>query len=369
MLAVSLILALSCAGCSGPAPDPPGSPVAVAATDSTLIEVPHPEAFPLVTVERRDVADQLHLTGVVAPEVNRSVPVLSLGGGRVVEVRARLGDDVKRGQVLVRIESPDLAAALADYRKLRADATLARQQLERSDSLYAHGVIALKDLELARNTTDKVEVDLATAADRVRVLGGALDQASPVLDVRAPITGTIVEQNVAGGTGVRSLDNSPNLFTIADLSRVWVLCDAYEDALARLHAGDLAEVHVDAYPNEDLRGRVEDIARVLDPATRSAKVRIELANPGRLLRAGMFVTASVRSRRVLERSVLPTSALLRLHDRDWVFERLGATRFRRTEVKTGPPVDDSLAEVLSGIGLHDTVVANALQFAGASATP
>jgi cobalt-zinc-cadmium efflux system membrane fusion protein len=360
---------VSLAACSGAGSDPPSSvPAAASSPDAATIEVPHPDQFPLVQAQTRDVADELQLNGVVTPDVNRSVPVLSLGGGRVVDIRVRLGDDVKQGQVLLRIESPDLAGALGDYRKSQADSVLARKQLERSDSLYAHGVIALKDLEAARNTADKAAVDLATFGDHVHVLGGTLDQRSPILQVRAPIAGTIVEQNVTGGAGVRSLDNSPNLFTIADLSHVWVLCDGYEDALARVHLRDLAEVRLAAYPDRSFQGRVGNVSRVLDPSTRSAKIRIELDNPGRVLRAGMFVTASLRSRQPVKRVVLPTSALLRLHDRDWVFRRLGGNRFRRTEVRTGPPVGDTLQQVLSGLGVHDTVVANALQFADASGT-
>lgn len=366
-LAALFLLTLTGAACSRATPDPPSSrPAVVTSPDSTLIEMPHPERFPLVEAKSREASDELHLNGVAAPDVNRSVPVVSLGGGRVVAIRVRLGDDVKQGQVLVRIESPDLAAALADYRKFRADAVLARKQLERSDSLYAHGVIALKDLDAARNSAAKAEIDLKAGAERVHVLGGALDQPSPILDVRAPLAGTIVEQNVTGGTGVRSLDNSPNLFTIADLSHVWVLCDAYEDALPRVHLGDLADVRLNAYPDRSFRGRVGNISRVLDPATRSAKIRIELSNPGRLLRAGMFVTAIVRSQSPVERVVLPTSALLRIHDRDWVFRRLGGNRFRRTEVQTGPRVGDNLQQVLSGVQVHDTIVANALEFASAS---
>lgn len=364
-----LLLASVGTACSKAKSDPPGSgsPMVVA-PDSSVIEMSHPERFPLVAVRSRDVADQLHLTGVIAPDVNRSVPVLSFGAGRVVDIRVRLGDDVKRGQVLVRIESPDLAAASADYRKARADAGLAHKQQVRAESLYAHGVIALKDLEDARNTADKADADLRTTADRVHVLGTPLDHPSPILDVRAPITGTIVEQNVTGGAGVKSLDNSPNLFTIADLSRVWVLCDVYEDVLARVQVGDVAEVQLNGYPRRTFPGRVSNISRVLDQSTRTAKIRIELENPGGIMRAGMFVTASVQSPEPVEHLVLPTSAVLRLHDRDWVFQRIEANRFRRTEVQTGPQVGDTLQQVLAGVHAHDSVVANALQFASASGT-
>ena len=112
----------------------------------------------------------------------------------------------------------------------------------------------------------------------------------------APISGTIVDQQITGGTGVKSLDNSPNLFTIADLSTVWVICDVYEDMLSRVHVGDTAEITLNAYPDQKFPGKVVNISEVLDPTTRSAKVRIELANPKGLMRAGMFVTATFKAR-------------------------------------------------------------------------
>ena len=326
-----------------------------------------PERFSLVEIESRKIADEIHVNGVVTPDVNRSVAVLSLSGGRVVDIKARLGDDVQKGQLLLRIHSPDLAAAFSDYQKAQADELLARKQLERSEALYEHGTtIAKKDLEAAQNAEDKAQVDVNTACDRIHVLGGDPDHVSPILDVRSPISGTIVEQNVTGAAGVRSLDNSPNLFTIADLSRVWVLCDLYEDTISRVHLDDIAEVRLNAYPDRLFHGRVSNISRVLDPNTRSAKVRIELDNPGRLMRSGMFVTAELHSGKRLERPVLPTSAIVRLHDKNWVFMPLGGNRFRKIEVQTGPPAGDNLQQILAGLKIHDKVVANALQFASAS---
>jgi cobalt-zinc-cadmium efflux system membrane fusion protein len=184
--------------------------------------------------------------------------------------------------------------------------------------------------------------------------------------VKAPISGTIVEQNVTAGTGVRSLDNSPNLFTIADMSHVWVLCDVYEDMLNRVTLGDIAEIRLNAYPDRVHQGRVSNISRVLDPSTRTAKVRIELDNPHRIMRAGMFVTASFRSRQQQQRLVIPTSAILRLHDKDWVFRPLGGNRFRRVEVRTGLTLPDGKQEVLSDLQLGDKIISNALQFSSAS---
>src|SRR5208283_4218231 len=262
----------SFAGCHSSGSETPGDSRTdiIKSTDPNVIEMEHPERFPLVAVENRKIVDEIHVNGVVTPDVNRSVAVLSLGGGRVVDIKARLGDDVQKGQLLLRIHSPDLAAAFADYQKARADELLARKQLERSEALYERGtIIAKKDLEAALNAEDKAQVDVNTARDHIKVLGGDPDHASPILDVRAPISGTIVEQNVTGAAGVRSLDNSPNLFTIADLSRVWVLCDLYEDTISKVHLDDIAEVRLNAYPDRLFHGRLSNISRVLDPNTRT----------------------------------------------------------------------------------------------------
>ncbi|MGO9019383.1 MAG: efflux RND transporter periplasmic adaptor subunit, partial [Syntrophobacteraceae bacterium] len=341
----------------------------IKSTNPDVIEMEHPERFPLVAVESREIVDEIHVNGVVTPDVNRSVAVLSLSGGRVVEIKARLGDDVQKGQLLLRIHSQDLAAAFSDYQKAQADELLSRKQLERSEALYERGAtIAKKDLEAAQNAEDKAQVDVKTARDHIQVLGGDPEHVSPILDVRSPISGTIVEQNVTGAAGVRSLDNSPNLFTVADLSRVWVLCDLYEDTISKVHLGDIAEVRLNAYPDQLFHGRVSNIGRVLDPNTRSAKVRIELDNPGHLMRSGMFVTAELHSGKRLERPVLPTSAIVRLHDKDWVFMPLGGNRFRKIDVQTGPPAGDNLQQILAGLKINDKVVANALQFSSASET-
>jgi len=366
----SLALLSLCAGCDKASSAPKNDPPATAEThDPNIVTVDHPEQFSVVEVENREVADELHMNGVVAPDVNRTVPVLSLGGGRAVEVFVRIGDDVKKGQVLLRISSPDLGSAFSDYQKFQADEVLARKQLDRSKMLYDKGAIAAKDLEAAQDADDKAKVDLKTAADHVRILGGDPASPSPILDVRAPISGTVVEQNVTAGTAVKSTDNSPNLFTIANLARIWVLCDVYEDALTRVRLGDIAEVRFNALPDRVFRGQVGNISRVLDPTTRTAKVRVELENVGGVFRTGMFVTATIRSRKGAPRAVVPATAVMRMHDKDWVFVPAGGNKFHKTEVQLGPVMKDGTQQVLSGLQLHDKVVEKALQFSNASEAP
>jgi len=331
-----------------------------------VVQVEHPEQFLLATVEQRPAVDELHVTGVVTPDVNRSVPVLSLAGGRAVDIRAKLGDVITKGQVLLVINSPDVSQAFADYQKFEADEGFARQQLARAQDLYAKGAFAHQELEAAENAEQKAQVDVRTAKQRIAVLGADLNNPSPLVSIRAPISGSIVEQNVTTGAGVRSLDNSPNLFTIADLSTVWVLCDVYENDLHRVHLGDPAEVRLNAYPDRVFTGRVGNISTVLDASTRTAKVRLELANAGGLMRAGMFAAATFRSKTAQLRATVPTTAIMRLHDKDWVFVPLGGNRFRRQEVQTGPVSSAGSQVIQSGLAEGGKVVTNALQFASAA---
>jgi cobalt-zinc-cadmium efflux system membrane fusion protein len=334
--------------------------------DPDMLAPDHPERFPLVRVETLRVPDRLDANCTVAPDVERTVHVTSLAGGRVIEIRARLGDAVKQGQVLLVVHSPDLAAAISDYRKSQADEALTRKALERAGLLYSHGAAPQKDVEQAEAAEAKAKVDTASAADRIRLLGGSIERLSPVIEVKAPVSGVIVEQNTAGGEGVKSLDNSPSLFTIADLSRVWVLCDVYENDLGQVNVGDSAEVRLAAYSDRLLRGRVGNIGQVLDPAARTAKVRLELGNRGGLMRPGMFARAGFVSRAARERMVVPASAILRVRDRDWVFRSESEGRFRRLPVETGPAAAGGRQEILAGtLRPGDAVARNALELSNA----
>src|SRR5262245_28034990 len=171
---------------------------------------------------------QLRVTGTVAPDISRSVPVISPASGRVVAIEARLGDSVKKGQVLLRVQSADLSAAFSDYRKAVVDEQLARSQQERAKDLYDKGAGSLKDLQAADDAEAKARVDLENTAERIRVLGGSLDHPSSIVEIRAPVSGVITDQQVTNASGVAGL-GAPNPFTISDLSALWVLCDVFEN--------------------------------------------------------------------------------------------------------------------------------------------
>lgn len=328
--------------------------------DINIIQVDHPEKLPLATAAEHRAASQLQATGVVSPDVSRNVPVISIATGRVVEIKARLGDTVQKGQVLLRVQSADMSAAISDYRKATADEKLARAQYDRAKDLYEKGAVSLNDFQTAEDAENKAKVDLENTTERLRVLGGDVNNPAPIVDIRAPVSGVITDQQVTNAAGVAGL-GSPNPFTISDLSHVWILCDVFENDLASVHVGETAEIRLNAYPDKVFTGRIGNVSPVLDPTLRSAKVRIEVRNPG-LMKVGMFVTATFHGQKAETHVMVPASAILHLHDRDWVYVAAGGKQFRRTEVTAGSMLPENMQEILSGIKPGEQVVRNALVF-------
>jgi cobalt-zinc-cadmium efflux system membrane fusion protein len=323
-----------------------------------LFKVDHPEQFPLFTAIERAATTQLVATGVVSPDVSRTVPVISIATGRVVEIKARLGDTVEKGQVLMRVESADMSGAFSDYRKALADEKLARIQFERAKLLYDKGAISLNDFQTAEDVENKAQVDVENTTERLRVLGGSIDQRAAIVDIRAPVSGVITDQQVTNAAGVAGL-GSPNPFTISDLSYVWILCDVYENDLANVHVGETAEIRLNAYPDKVVRGEITNIGPILDPNLRTAKVRIEVANRG-TMKIGMFVTAILHGEKKEMHAAVPADAILHLHDRDWVYVPAGEKTFRRVEVKAGETLPNKMQEIVAGVKAGQQVVSSAL---------
>lgn len=365
LVAAGCALAGACGHSEPPDPAAGAPPPAVVEHENTSdsIKVDHPERYPLAAATSRPDTPELVATGSVSPDVSRNVSVVSMASGRVVEVHAKLGDTVKKGQLLLRLQSADIASALSDYHKAVADDALAQKQLDRTKDLLSHGALAQKDLEVAQDTADKAHVDVQTTLEALRVLGGSPDMpAAGIIDIVAPVSGVITDQTVTNAAGVKSLDNSPDLFTISDLSRVWIVCDVYENDLASVHLGNAADIHVAAYPDAVLKGRINDIGALLDPNLRTAKVRVEVDNPAGLLRIGMFVTATFHGQSPVVRTVVPASAIVHLHDRDWVYVSASPGHFARREVTSGRELPGGLQEIDAGLQPGERVVVNALAF-------
>ena len=329
--------------------------------DMSLVSVDKPDQFPLVSADQWEATALLKVTGTVNPDISREIPVISLASGRVVDIRARLDDHVMKGDLLLKVQSPDITNAFDAYLKAVNDEQLANKAYVRAKDLYEHGADSLAMLEQAEDTEKDMQADLAAAEQQLKTLGVDKNHPSSVVPVYAPISGVIVAQNVtnAAAAGV-TFSGSATAFTIADLSRVWIICDVYENDIPKLQLGQAAQIRLNAYPDKVLTGRVSDIGPVLDPSIRTAKVRIEVPNPG-ILKMGMFVSATFASRNIEVHALVPTTAVLHLHDRDWVFVPAGDGRFRRVEVHGGNTVLGKKLEILSGITPGQQVVSNVLQ--------
>lgn len=318
--------------------------------------------FPLATVDQMQVPSELNATGSVFPDISREVPVISLANGRVVDIKVRLDDNVTKGELLFQVQSPDVTNAYDAYLKAVNDEQLAHKNLTRAQDLLNHGAISQAMADQAEDAEKDAKADLDASALQLKMLGVDKDHPTDVINVYAPISGVIIGQNItnSAAAGV-TLSGSSTAFTIADLSRVWILCDVYENDIPKLQIGQQARIVLNAYPDRPLTGRIGDIGPVLDPSLRTAKVRIEVANPG-FLKLGMFATATFTSNTKQNVSVVPADAILHLHDRDWVYVPAGGNHFRRTEVHAGAMIPGRRQQVvfLTPIKSGQQVVTNAL---------
>ncbi len=356
----ALLAQTGCNGKFNPASGAVPRAQVIETSNAGIVSVAHPDQYPTLAVGSIDEPERLDVTGAVYPDISREIPVISMANGRVVDIRARLDDSVKKGQLLFSVLSPDISSAFDTYVKAAADEQLAKKQYLRSEDLYQHGAISQSMLEQAADSEQDAKADLSAAEQQLKIFGVNKNHPSPIVNVFAPASGVIVAQNItqAAAIGV-NLSGSATAFTIADLSRVWIICDVYENDLPKVRLGQQAEIHLTAYPDKLLTGRVSDIGPVLDPTIRTAKVRIEVANPG-ILRLGMFVTATLTSRTVTPHATVPASAILHLHDRDWVFEPAGQGEFKRVAVIPGITLPQGRQEILSGVQPGEQVVKDVL---------
>jgi cobalt-zinc-cadmium efflux system membrane fusion protein len=340
---------------TGPVPTPVETDL-----DANNFKVDHPEQFPLAMAGEHTAAPELNVTGVVSADVSRQVPVPSLATGRIVEIDARLGDQVTKGQLLFKVRSADIAGAFSNYRQAIKNEELTKLQLNRANTLLEHGAIPKSAQEIAQNAEDDNIVVLETTKEQLGLLGVDPDHPTGIVNVYAPVAGTITDQQITDQSAVQSY-TAPNPFTISDLSKVWIICDVWENNMAQVRVGEFADIHLAAYPDRILKGRISNVLPIVDPNIRTAKVRLEVDNPG-VMRIGMFVTATFHGETLEKRATVPSTAILHLHDREWVYTPLGNGRFRRLEVVAGNMLPGGLQEVISGVKPGDQFILNALVF-------
>jgi membrane fusion protein, heavy metal efflux system len=310
----------------------------------------------VVTVEKSKLPRTLRLTGAVAYNGFKTTPVFSAVGGPVQEILAEPGQNVRAGQTLLTVTSPDYSAARSAYLKAVTAFQLADKNYQRAKDLYEHKAIAERDLQQAESDLAQAHADQQSAEDALRALGirdpESLIKEPPKttgqIPVTAPVSGQIVERLVGPGQLLQAA--STQCFTISDMSTVWVLVNVYQNDLAYVRNGDSVDITTDAYPDV-FHGRISYIADALDPNTRTLQARIVTENPGNKLKKDMYVTATVHAGALANALTVPDAAIL--HDTEnqpFVYVQTGSNQFARRLVKIG---DSQNGRVLVQDGLKE----------------
>lgn len=370
-LALSAMV-LACVGCEGSKSDAPAN--SYSAKDPN-----HPELFTIrpeqmshvqvVAVQTTTLTRTLRLTGAVAYNGFRTTPVITQVSGPVSRVVVVPGQKVRQGQPMLYVASPDYSQLRTNYLKAKDAYSLAQKNFTRSQDLYQHHAIAVKDLEQAASAEVQAGGDLASAEAALKVMGvtdpDALEKgpASYEVPVRAPIGGEVVEQLVSAGQLLQP--GNTQCFTISDTGTVWVLVNAYQKDLPYVRVGDTVTIQTDAYP-DSFHGRISYVAASLDPNTRTLPARIETLNPGEKLKKDMYVTATVQAGRIQNAIAVPDSAVLRDSENEpFVYAEVSANQFGRRSVTLGESLQGQ-TQITAGLQPGDHVIGDGslfLQFA------
>jgi len=321
----------------------------------------------LGTAEVRALRTEIETTGAVDFDQRRFAHVSPRVGGRVEATLAEVGDHVRSGQVLARVDSIELGKAIGDYLQARARAELARETFEREQSLFADRVSSQQEMLSAQAAAREADAALRGAEEHLHLLGLSDNQVrtlgydqprASVYEVRAPFAGTVVERHATLGEMV---EPQAPLFQVADLSRVWVWIDVFERDLARVHLGDDVELHVEAFPGSAFEGKLVYLGSRVETESRTARARIEVPNPEGRLRPGMFARVRISDPHAADGeaesvSVLavPETALQRDGDQFVAYVALGDGRFETRKVRTGRK-GDGFVEVLDGLSAGESV--------------
>jgi membrane fusion protein, heavy metal efflux system len=314
------------------------------------------------------LTEYLLVTGTVQPVDSRISQVRSLARGRLLDVRAKVGDRVRAGQELAHIDNVEageltaqLSSARAELRRSRIQVAAQAKQVDRNQKLSEIGAAPRKDYEQSRAEYQALEEGIrsqegviAGLTARLRRFGNsdANSTAAVVTAITAPFDGIITKSAAAPGEVV---EPTTELFTVADISRVWVQAEVYEKDLGRLQVGQSAIIHVDTYPSEPFAGKVTYISDALDPQTRTAKVRCEVANHNVRLKLDMFATVQLPTTFSRQAIAVPVGAIQQLEAKTVVFVQRGVTQFEAREITSGKTVNGQV-EVLAGLRAGEPVV-------------
>ncbi len=363
LISSSVMLVLALAACSHETNDHAATASARAAAKSEALRNVRTETVSVSTFQRT-----IEATGTVAFDQNRSTQVLSPISGPIARILVAVGTRVSRGQPLAIVASPDFAAAVSELRKSEATASNARHIADLDQQLFKNDAIARRDVEQAQTDAINAEADRDSAIQALHSLGvddqtiAAIRDNRPVQNlggiIRSPISGTVVERLVSPGQLLQAATTP--CFTVADLSSVWVMANVFEADLPSVHVGDTADVVTGS--SQSLPGRVDYIAALVDPNTRAVSVRLQVANPGEVLKRDLYVRVLIHPRVMTTGMVVPVSAILRDDENvPFVFVVKPDHTFERRLVQLGSRAGER-QQITSGLTAGESVVVEGALF-------
>jgi cobalt-zinc-cadmium efflux system membrane fusion protein len=307
----------------------------------------------------------LRLPGTVAYNSFETTPVITQISGPVARILIVPGENVRAGQPMLYVASPDFAQLRTNYLKAKDALALAQRSYARSQDLYQHRVIAEADLEQAESAQNQAQADLQSAEQALKVVGIehpdrlSKDTTMQEVPVLAPIDGEAVERLVSPGQVIQA--GATQVFTISNLGSVWVLASVYERDMGAVHNGDPVTIQTDAYP-EEFHGRVSYIGAALDPNSHTLQVRIVTQNPGEKLKKDMYVTATIQAGAIPNTLTVPDSAVLRdAQNEPFVYVEVNPDQFGQRAVTIGENADGK-TQVLTGLKTGERVIADGSLF-------
>ena len=289
-------------------------------------------------LEEQDVDDTILTSGKVTFDDLKVSHVFSPVTGRVTKIEAQLGQHVKKGDPLAVIDSPDIGAVSADLGKAQAEMIAAEHDYKRQKELFESHATSQKDLEVSEDNWRKAKAELERAKQKAYLLQGGGGNVTQGYTLKAALEGDVIARTISPGVEVQGQyggGTAVELFTIGELDKVWILADIFEMDLVRVKVGAKVVVKIVTYAGKTFEGKVDYVAGMLDPVTRTARVRCIFDNPEQLLKPEMYATVqiSVDERKAL---AIPRSALLRLGDSTVVFVELGESSDKRTRYERRP---------------------------------
>ena len=323
-------------------------------TDPKQTQQKQTSPIQLAQVSLESVQNEVAIPAKVQADPERVVHIYPPVSGRLISLNVRPGDAVKPGQIVAVIESSDAATARSDYQKAKIEADRSRQAESRAELLLQHEAMSQKDYEDIKAQAESAGSDLARTEQRLHMLGLNSASGSDQVAVKAPRPGVVTEITAANGELSKSLDNANSIATIADLSTVWVVGDLYEKDLSIASRGTLAKITLNALPDQSWSGTISNVSDVLDPNTRTLKIRVVLANPAHKLKPEMFATIHLAGRRQ-QLLTVPTTAVLHEGNNAFVVvKKLDGTYEKRAVNVANTQADKT--EIASGLQAGETIV-------------